>query len=94
MIEITPGTATLGTGGTLLWIDTYAFPKRQVDNEAIIAGSLEGSARGYEEALDLARDRDEPVHKAAALASLSVVYRGLGRLRESVRCGREALGLL
>ena len=34
------------------------------------------------------------MHEAAALASLSVVYRDLGSLKESVRCGKEALELL
>jgi len=57
-------------------------------------GSLEGSARDYEEALELAREQQEAATEAAALASLSVVYRGLGRLKESVRCGKEALALL
>jgi tetratricopeptide (TPR) repeat protein len=56
------------------------------------ARNPEGAARGYEEALELAQD--EPAHEAAALMSLSVVYRDLGRLRESVRCGQSALELL
>lgn len=47
-----------------------------------------------EEAPGLAREHGEAVHEAAALASLSVVYRDLGSLRESVRCGKEALELL
>ena len=54
-------------------------------------GSLEGSAHGYEEALNLARDHGETAHEATALASLSVVYRDLGRFKEALRCGREAL---
>jgi len=53
------------------------------------ARNPEGAARGYEEALKLARG--EPAHEAAALLSLSVVYRDLGRLEESVRSGRAAL---
>ena len=57
-------------------------------------GDLEGSARGYEEARELAWEHGEAAHEAAALASLSVVYRDLDRLRESLRCGREALELL
>ena len=56
------------------------------------ARNPEGAARGYEEALELAQD--EPAHEAAALMSLSVVYRDLGGLRESVRCGQSALELL
>ena len=57
-------------------------------------GDPEGSARDYEEALKLASEHGEAAHEAAALASLSVVYRDLGRLKESLRCGREALELL
>jgi DNA-binding SARP family transcriptional activator len=57
-------------------------------------GDPEGSARDFEEALELAREHGEAAHEAAALASLSVVYRDLGRLKESVRCGRSALRLL
>jgi DNA-binding SARP family transcriptional activator len=57
-------------------------------------GDLEGSARGYEEALDLARGHGDSAQEAAALASLGVVYRDLGRLQDSVRSGRTALGLL
>lgn len=55
-------------------------------------GNVEGSARDFEEAL--ARSQGEAAREAAALASLSVVYRGLGRLRESLRSARAALGLL
>lgn len=55
---------------------------------------LEESARGYEEVLKLARMRGERSHEAAALASLSVVYRDLDLLRESLRHGREASVLL
>ena len=47
-------------------------------------GDPEGSARGYEEARELAREHGEAAHEAAALASLSVVYRDLDRLKESV----------
>ncbi len=54
----------------------------------------EDSARHYEEALDLAREHGEQEHKAAALASLSVVYRDLGRPRESIRSGKQAIELL
>ncbi len=57
-------------------------------------GDPEGSARDYEEALRLAREHGEAAHEAAALASMSVVYRDLGRLKESVRHGRAALELL
>jgi tetratricopeptide (TPR) repeat protein len=57
-------------------------------------GDLDGSACGYEEALDLPRGHGDSAQDAAALASLSVVYRDLGRLRDSVRSGRTALGLL
>nr|MDQ3397803.1 tetratricopeptide repeat protein [Deinococcota bacterium] len=57
-------------------------------------GRLEDSARGYEEALGLARAHEDTVHEAAALASLGVVYRDLGRLKNSVVCGRKALSLL
>lgn len=58
-------------------------------------GDLEGSAGGYEEALDLlARGHGDGAQEAAALASLGVVYRDLGRLRDSVRSGRAALRLL
>ena len=55
---------------------------------------LEGSAGGYEEALQLAREQGETAHEAAALASLSVVYRDLDRPREAIRCGKEAIELL
>ena len=57
-------------------------------------GDLEGSASGYEEALQMAREQGETVHQAAALASLSVVYRDLERLRESIRYGQAARKLL
>jgi tetratricopeptide (TPR) repeat protein len=57
-------------------------------------GRLEESARGYEEVLELAQARGEASHEAAALASLSVVYRDLDLLRESLRRGREACILL
>lgn len=57
-------------------------------------GRLEDSARGYEEVLELARTRGERSHEAAALASLSVVYRDLDLIRESLRRGREAHILL
>lgn len=57
-------------------------------------GDAERSAQDYKEALDLARGRDEAAHEAAALASLSVVYRDLDLLRESVRYGKEAIELL
>ena len=57
-------------------------------------GRLEQSAREYEEVLELARRRGERSHEAAALASLSVVYRDLELLRESLRRGREAAFLL
>ena len=57
-------------------------------------GHLQDAAHRYEEALDLAREQSEAVHEATALASLSVVYRDLHRLRESLRCGRGALELL
>ena len=57
-------------------------------------GDLEGSARGYEEALALARMHGDGDQEAAALASLGVVYRGLGRLEDSLRSGRAALRLL
>lgn len=57
-------------------------------------GNFEGSARDYEEALELARSQGEPAREVAALASLSVVYRNLGRLQESIRSGRAALKLL
>ncbi len=52
------------------------------------------SARHYEEALDLAREHGGPEHKAAALASLGVVYREMGHLRESIRSGKQAIELL
>lgn len=48
------------------------------------AGSQEGSARLYEEALWLAQEHGEKAQQAAALMSLSVVYRDLGRSKESV----------
>ena len=51
------------------------------------AGSQEGSARLYEEALWLAQEHGEKAQEAAALMSLSVVYRDLGRSKESVRRG-------
>jgi len=54
---------------------------------------LEGSANRYAEALGLAREQEDPVHEASALASLSVVYRDLGRLQESLHCGRRAVEL-
>jgi len=54
---------------------------------------LEGSASRYAEALDLAREQEDPLHEASALASLSVVYRDLGRLQESLHCGRRAVEL-
>lgn len=57
-------------------------------------GDNEDSAHHYGEALGLAREHGEAVHEAAALASLSVVYRDLGSLKGSVRCGKEALELL
>lgn len=57
-------------------------------------GVPEDSARHYEEALNLAREHGEPEHRAAALASLSVVYRELGRLKESLRSGKQAIELL
>jgi DNA-binding SARP family transcriptional activator len=57
-------------------------------------GDLEGSARGYEETLDLARGHGDSAQEAAALASLGVVYRDLGRLQDSLRSGRAALRLL
>ena len=57
-------------------------------------GAPESSARHYEEALKIAREHGEAAHEAAALASLSVVHRDLGRLKESLRCAREALELL
>jgi tetratricopeptide (TPR) repeat protein len=57
-------------------------------------GDPEGSARHYEEALDIAREHGEAAHEAAALASLSVVHRELGYLKESLQCGRGALELL
>ena len=52
------------------------------------------STRHCEEALKLAREHGAAAQEAAALASLSVVHRDLGRLKESLRCGREALELL
>ena len=52
-------------------------------------GDLEGSAHDYEKALDSARG--DITHRAAAL---SVVYRGLGHLKESLWAGREALRLV
>ena len=58
------------------------------------ARNSEGAAGGYEEALELAREHGEAAHEVVALMSLSVVYRDLGRLRESVRCGRATLELL
>jgi tetratricopeptide (TPR) repeat protein len=57
-------------------------------------GDPEGSARHYEEALKIAREHGEAAHEAAALASLSVVHRELGCLKESLQCGRGALELL
>jgi tetratricopeptide (TPR) repeat protein len=57
-------------------------------------GDLKGSTRGYEEALNLAREHGETAHEATALASLSVVYRDLGSFREALISGREALRLL
>lgn len=54
-------------------------------------GDLEGSAHDYEKALDSAQG--DITHRAA-LAALSVVYRGLGHLKESLRAGREALRLV
>lgn len=58
------------------------------------ARNPEGAARDYEEALDLAREHGEAAHEVVAFMSLSVVYRDLDRLGESVRCGRAALELL
>jgi tetratricopeptide (TPR) repeat protein len=52
-------------------------------------GDAEGSAQAYEDILDSAGE--EPAHGAAALASLSVVYRDLGRPKDSLAYGREAL---
>ncbi len=57
-------------------------------------GSLEKSASHYEEALELAREHGETAHRAAALASLSVIYRALGRFRDSIRGGKQAIKLL
>jgi len=57
-------------------------------------GEPEASAHDYEEALELSREHKETAHEAAALASLSVVYRELGFLRESLRRGRAARDLL
>jgi len=57
-------------------------------------GNPEASTRDYEEALKLAREHGEKAHEAAALASLSVVYRDLSRLKESIRYGRAACGML
>lgn len=57
-------------------------------------GDPEDSARHYEEALELAREHGEPEHRAASLASLSVVYRELGCLKESIRSGKRAMELL
>ncbi|MGF1473375.1 MAG: tetratricopeptide repeat protein, partial [Rubrobacteraceae bacterium] len=57
-------------------------------------GDLEGSARGYEEVLGLARRSEDSAQEAAALASLTVVYRDLGRREDSLRSGRAALKLL
>jgi tetratricopeptide (TPR) repeat protein len=54
----------------------------------------ENSAHHYGEALELARQYDEAEHEAAALASLSVVYRNLDLLRESIRRGKQATRLL
>src|SRR5215203_5151714 len=54
---------------------------------------MEGSASRYAEALDLAREQEDLSHEASALASLSVVYRDLGRLQESLHCGRRAVEL-
>jgi tetratricopeptide (TPR) repeat protein len=53
------------------------------------AGNPERSAQAYEDILESAPD--EPAHRAAALASLGVIYRDPGRLKESLTCGREAL---
>jgi tetratricopeptide (TPR) repeat protein len=58
------------------------------------ARNPEGAAEGYEDALELAREHGEAAHEVVALMSLSVVYRDLGRFRESVRCGRATLELL
>jgi len=58
------------------------------------ARNPEGAAGGYEEALELAREHSEAAHEVVAVMSLGVVYRDLGRFRESVRCGRAALELL
>lgn len=57
-------------------------------------GDPVSSACDYEEVAHLSCEHGESAHEAAAFASLSVVYRDLGRLRESVRCGRESLRLL
>jgi len=56
-------------------------------------GDAEGSASRYAEALDLAGEQEDVSHEASALASLSVVYRDLGRLQESLHCGRRAVEL-
>ena len=58
------------------------------------AKDYENSARHYEEALELARKHDEAAPEAAALASLSVVYRDLDKPREAIRCGKRAVELL
>ena len=55
-------------------------------------GDHEGSAHDYEKVLESAED--DTTHRAAAFAGLSVVYRGLGHLEESLRSGRETLRLL
>lgn len=54
-------------------------------------GDAEGSAAAYEEALDLASG--DAALRLVCLASLCAVYRETGRLRESLRRGREACSL-
>lgn len=57
-------------------------------------GRFEDATHGYEQTLRLAKERGEKEYEAAALASLSVVYRNLRHLKKSVRCGKDALELL
>jgi tetratricopeptide (TPR) repeat protein len=57
-----------------------------------LAHLLLAAFHDYEKALVSAQD--DTTHQAASLAALSVVYSGLGHLKESLRSGREALRLV
>lgn len=70
------GAVTVSAAFALLWIGGWQ-PTWELFSAGLCwrTGRLEDSARGYEEVLELARTRGQRSHEAAALASLSVVYR-------------------